>query len=238
MDIRITIHPYEKDNLVAFGNVVFDNKYALENVRIKKSQEGNLYVDLPKYKTKKKDENGFDMLDENNNQIYEYRDVFHPITAQSRSELFDSIINEYWCAKNGQREVYKSGYYTLNSNTEISDATFNEYTDDKLIGFANVVFDNAFVLESAKLRISDKGEYLDLPKYKTASRDDHGNVKYDAQGNITPEYKDVFHPITKESYNNLLEAISNAHAQSKSSSISNSIEPVDDEIFLGSNKTR
>ena len=237
MNIRITMNPYEKDNLVAIGRVVFDNSYALENVCVKKSQEGNLYVELPKYKTKKKDENSFDILDENNNQEYEYKDVFHPITSDSRKELFDAVINEYWCAKNGDREVYKSGFYTVNSNIEISNATFNEYKNESLLGFANVVFGDAFVLETAKLRESEKGEYLDLPKYKTAARDDNGNKIYDSNGKIQMEYRDVFHPVSKESYNKLLGAISDAH-KNKSSSLASSLEPVDDEIMLSSNRSR
>ena len=237
MKVKIKVNPYEKDDMLGYATINFDDKYVYENVRIKKSKiDGSPYIQMPQYRQKQKDENNFDVLDENGKQVYNYKDVFHPITSTSREDLYNNIINEYYNAKDGKREKYKWGTYTMSQSLNISDVYYNEFTSDKLHGFANVSF-GEFALENVKLRYSDKGEYLDLPKYKTLARDDNGNVIYE---NGTPKlvYKDAFHPITKEAQEELLQSVSNARSN-KLANVNRNLQnsqPVDDEILDLTNK--
>lgn len=81
----VQMNPYEEaKNLRARGTITFSNSFLIRNVRIMEGQKG-LYVQIPSYKTKE--------LDENNNPVY--KDYAHPVTAEFRDVLYETILGEY-----------------------------------------------------------------------------------------------------------------------------------------------
>lgn len=66
---------------------------------------------------------------------------------------------------------------------------------DNLIGFANVTFNDSFVVEGFRVCTGDKGIYINMPSTK------------DSQGN----WRDTFKPITAEARRQLTEAIAEGY---------------------------
>ncbi|MBQ9531593.1 MAG: septation protein SpoVG family protein [Eubacterium sp.] len=68
--------------------------FTLEKARIKEGQYG-LFVDLPKYRTSKRDENGAPVVGTDGKPEYEYRDCFHAITQKAQAEMTDAILDAF-----------------------------------------------------------------------------------------------------------------------------------------------
>lgn len=66
---------------------------------------------------------------------------------------------------------------------------------ENLIGFANVTFNDSFVVEGFRICTGDKGIYINMPSAK------------DSQGN----WRDTFKPITAEARRQLTEAIAEGY---------------------------
>lgn len=197
MKMTITIYKYnstDKDNnLRGFANVQMDD-FAVENVKIKESKSGALYTELPRYKRNK------------GNGEVEYKDVFHPIKQETRQAFNEAVLSSYEkTEENGQKFAYNYGKEPM----AVKQVKVSLFEKDNLKGFANVVFNNGFALENVRIKLSDKsGElYPDLAKYSFKDKDDNGEVKLDENGNEVKVYKDIFHPITKESYNSFRRAV-------------------------------
>ncbi len=201
MKMTITINKYDgadkNNNLRGFANVQMD-EFALENVKIKESKKGELYAELPRYKRNK------------GNGEVEYKDVFHPIKHETRQALNEAVLSSYEkTTENGQKFAYNYGKEPM----AVKQVKVSLYEKDNLKGFANVVFNNGFALENVRIKHSDKsGElYPDLAKYSFKDKDDNGEVKLDENGKEVKVYKDIFHPITKESYNSFYRAVMAAY---------------------------
>ncbi len=212
MKMTITINKFEKDNLKGFANVKFDENYALENVKIKAAQSsGELYVELPRYK--RTDRNGES----------EYKDVFHPISSDMRGAFNEAIISAYNQATADSRVfAYAYGDKPLT----IKNVGVNLYEKDNMRGFANVVFANGFALENVKVKYSEQSQslYPDLAKYRTAEKDDTGNIVTNEEGETQYVYKDCFHPITSNDYKNLRMAVVTAYEAKKAANTLQQLE--------------
>lgn len=209
MKLKVSVVPYENGNLRGYANVVLDNKYALEGVKIINGKNGN-FVELPKYQILKKDENGNAMANEKGELLFEKKDVFHPITAEINSQFRMAILNTYTQSKlNGFPKTATE--YDIDCDFNISNVRSTPFINDKdkTVGLANVVFGNAFVLERAKVRSGENGEYIDLPKTKRQAKDENGNVEVNEKGEPKYIYPDIFHPITSEAHQELKNTIIN-----------------------------
>ena len=95
--LKVDVVPYEKEgeSLVAFCNVRFSdkNEFAINDIQLRKSSEGNVFMTMPNYK--KKDGT--------------YTDVCNPITKEFREELNNMIMESYEKAKDMKNE--KSATY-------------------------------------------------------------------------------------------------------------------------------
>lgn len=69
--------------------------------------------------------------------------------------------------------------------------------DSALKGFANVTFDDKFVVKNISIISGKNGLFVSMPNYRTNKVDEKGEF----------EYKDVFHPITKKFRDQLNEAV-------------------------------
>lgn len=76
----------KEGNIRAYANLVIDEVFKVTNIAIIENQEkGQLFVSMPRYRTK--------LVDENNRPVYQ--DTCYPITKEFREELFKAILTEY-----------------------------------------------------------------------------------------------------------------------------------------------
>lgn len=232
MDLRISVNPYTKegDNILGFANVVFDEQFVLENVRIR-SGRIRPFVELPKYQVPARNSNGDILKDDEGKAIYNYKDVFHPSKSTVNKEFVDAVLTEYArvtsaeyqqerraMGNNAPRE--RGGIYQLDGRFEIGRIYASDYNDVKYqngeipiptVGIATVHFGDSFALEKARIKIGQYGPFVDLPKFRTAERDENGNTVIGEDGKPKLAYKDCFHAITKEAQAALSEAIIEAY---------------------------
>ena len=246
MELTITVTPYtnDKDNMLGFANVVIDNSFVLENIRIK---EGRIkeYIDLPKYQMAKKDYNGNAMFSADGKPLHDYKDVFHPSNPKVNKEFVEAIINEYRRVINEGKENQKSGTYQLEGSFAISKVFASEYNREgingqlPIRGIATVNFGDSFTLEKVRIKDGPYGLFADLPKYRTFKRDDAGIPVLDENGNNEFEYRDCFHAITKEAQVALSDSILDAFnrtppksaSKAETNSVDNSYPPIPDESY-------
>ena len=52
LNVSVSVHPIEKDNVAAIASVYFDNKFVVNNIRIMNGAKGE-FISMPNYKTNK-----------------------------------------------------------------------------------------------------------------------------------------------------------------------------------------
>lgn len=97
-EFSVTVTPYEKEgsNIRGLARIYFEDSFIVNNVNILQGKE-NVFVAMPSYKTKQKDEQGKDI----------YQDVCYPVTKEFREKLYSEIVNEYEMAKERNQEQAK-----------------------------------------------------------------------------------------------------------------------------------
>lgn len=92
LDFTVRVTPFEREdsNLRGFASVVFGGCFAVSSISILQGKKG-LFVSMPSYQTKNKDENG----------KLQYRDICYPVTKECREEVYGAIMEAY------QREIAK-----------------------------------------------------------------------------------------------------------------------------------
>lgn len=76
----------KEGNIRAYANIVLDEVFKITNIAIIENQEkGQLFVSMPRYRTK--------LVDENNRPVYQ--DICYPVTKEFREELYSAILVEY-----------------------------------------------------------------------------------------------------------------------------------------------
>lgn len=84
LNVSVSVHPIEKDNVAAIASVYFDNKFVVNNIRIMNGAKGE-FISMPNYKTNKLDDAGKPV----------YKDICYPVTAEFREKLYGDIVNAY-----------------------------------------------------------------------------------------------------------------------------------------------
>lgn len=89
-EFSITVSPYERDgsNIKGLARIYIEESFIVNNVNILQGKE-NIFVSMPAYKTKQKDEQGKPI----------YQDVCYPVTKEFREKLYTEIVREYEQAK-------------------------------------------------------------------------------------------------------------------------------------------
>lgn len=76
----------KEGNIRAYANIVLDEVFKITNIAIIESPEkGQLFVAMPRYRTK--------LVDENNRPVYS--DICYPVTKEFREELYSATLAEY-----------------------------------------------------------------------------------------------------------------------------------------------
>ena len=90
LQFKVSVNPYERQsgNVRGIGRIYFNDNFVVNNVSVLQGKE-NLFVAMPSYKTKQKDEQGKAV----------YQDVCYPVTKEFREVLYGEGIDSYNAAK-------------------------------------------------------------------------------------------------------------------------------------------
>ena len=90
LQFKVSVNPYERQggNVRGVGRIYFNDNFVINNVSVLQGKE-NLFVAMPSYKTKQKDEQGKAV----------YQDVCYPVTKEFREVLYGEVIDSYNAAK-------------------------------------------------------------------------------------------------------------------------------------------
>ena len=90
LQFKVSVVPYERQsgNVRGIGRIYFNDNFVINNVSVLQGKE-NLFVAMPSYKTKQKDEQGKTV----------YQDVCYPVTKEFREVLYGEVIDSYNAAK-------------------------------------------------------------------------------------------------------------------------------------------
>lgn len=90
LQFKVSVNPFERQgsNIRGIGRIYLNDNFVVNNVSVLQGQE-NLFVAMPSYKTKQKDEQGKAI----------YQDVCYPVTKEFREVLYGEVINSYNAAK-------------------------------------------------------------------------------------------------------------------------------------------
>ena len=112
----VTVAAYEKEgsNLRGLARIYIEDCFIINNVNILQGKE-KVFVAMPSYKTKQKDENGKDI----------YQDICYPVTKDFREKLYSEIERAYEEAKNKERN-------NSNKNRDINQGGFEKVNSKEL----------------------------------------------------------------------------------------------------------
>lgn len=90
LQFKVSVNPYERQggNVRGVGRIYFNDNFVINNVSVLQGKE-NLFVAMPSYKTKQKDEQGKAI----------YQDVCYPVTKEFREVLYGEVIDSYNATK-------------------------------------------------------------------------------------------------------------------------------------------
>lgn len=91
----VTVTPYEREgsNIRGLARIYFEDCFIVNNVNILQGKE-KVFVSMPSYRTKQKDENSRDI----------YQDICYPVTKDFRAKLYGEIEKAYEEAKEKKRQ--------------------------------------------------------------------------------------------------------------------------------------
>lgn len=191
MDYTVKVNAVKsKDsNICGFATVVLGDSFKIKNIAVLRSREQNLFISMPHYKTKEKDEN---------NQTV-YKDVCNPITAEFRKELYDRIIEEYERVETHEKPPEeKDGRNEKPQMPEFSvTVTPFERENSNIRGLARIYFEDCFIVNNVNVLQGREKLFVAMPSYKTKQVDE----------NNSPIYQDICYPVTKEFREKLYNAI-------------------------------
>ena len=97
-EFSVSVTPFEREgsNIRGLARIYFEDSFIVNNVNILQGKD-KVFVAMPSYKTKQKDENGKDI----------YQDICYPVTKEFREKLYTEIERAYEEAKEKQQEQAK-----------------------------------------------------------------------------------------------------------------------------------
>ena len=119
MIYTITTNKVNSSNngLKGFATVVFGDSFKNTNIAIMENTEtGKLFVSMPRYKAKEKDENNKNV----------YVDICHPISKEFREQLYGDILAVFNEEKEMTIEVSVGSSYTVAIDNELTFIEGNE----------------------------------------------------------------------------------------------------------------
>ncbi len=123
LEFSVTVTPYEREgsNIRGLARIYFEDSFIVNNVNILQGKE-KVFVAMPSYKTKQKDENGKDI----------YQDICYPVTRDFREKLYGEIERAYQEAKDKQQEEPREKAQAKNQGKAQAEGGFLEADDTPL----------------------------------------------------------------------------------------------------------
>lgn len=166
-------------NLRGFATVIFGDSFKISNIAILESNEGRLFVSMPRYKSNERDEKGAAV----------YKDVCNPITKEFHDELYDNILEAFDKAKSQDTSNGKGRDDSVEMPAFSVAVTPYEREGSNIRGLARIYFEDSFVVSNVSiLQGKEDSLFVAMPSYRTKQVDDKNK----------PIYQDVCYPITKE----------------------------------------
>ena len=164
--IKVNEVKKSESNLKGFATVTFGESFKVTNIAVLESNEGRLFVSMPRYKTNQKDENGYDV----------YKDVCNPITKEFREELYGDIISMY---ENLGNENTKAEKLEVEMPSVGVLVTPFQREGSNMRGLARVVLDDCFAINNVTILEGRNGNnFVAMPGYKTNQKDEQGKDIY------------------------------------------------------------
>lgn len=122
-EFSVTVTPYEREgsNIRGLARIYFEDSFIVNNVNILQGKE-KVFVAMPSYKTKQKDENGKEI----------YQDICYPVTRDFREKLYGEIERAYQEAKDKQQEEPREKAQAKNQGKAQAEGGFLEADDTPL----------------------------------------------------------------------------------------------------------
>ena len=102
-DVRVHTIAEPKNNILAFDSVNINDMFAVNGIRIMDGKNG-VFAAIPSAKDKEG----------------KYRDIFHPVTGDSRAQLNNAIVAAYYKSQEKESQEKTSARERLRENKEVT----------------------------------------------------------------------------------------------------------------------
>lgn len=179
----------------AFATVTLGDSFKITNVAVVEGREKQLFVSMPSYRSKERDEY---------NQAV-YKDVCNPITKEFRDKLYGEILELFAeMEQTGKAELVKETVGASEPEFTVKVTPF-EREGSNVLGLARIYFEDSFVVGNVSILKGREKEFVAMPSYKAKQTGKDGK----------PQYQDVCFPVTKEFREKLYNAVLNGYRQEK-----------------------
>lgn len=177
MITAVNIFPltYSNNNTVALASVIVDNAVAVNSIAVKRSQEGELYLQLPQ---------------KLNKATGKYEDIFFPITKEARDELNSKVFDKL---QNPDKNMDIKESFKGEPNIEVNIARYQKPLENGKIGSGTMTVGDSYVVKNVSVYQRPDGSIrYELPKYKALSNK--------LKSIVAPASKEM-HPIISNAVN-------------------------------------
>ena len=177
-----------ESNIKAMASVVFGDSFKIGNIAVVERKDGELFVAMPQFRSKSKDQHGNDV----------YKGVCNPITKEFRQELFDNILATYASEQKERTIDTKDG---RDLQFKVSVVPF-ERQSGNVRGIGRIYFNDNFVVNNVSVLQGKENLFVVMPSYKTKQTDEQGKAIYqDVCYPVTKEFREVLYGEIIDSYN-------------------------------------
>ena len=191
MNYEITVNEVaNSDKIKGYASVVFEDSFKITGIAVmERSDNGELFVAMPRYKTDR-DDSG-------------YKDICNPITKDFREELYGNILVAYDNLINEGTKHYMVGD-PKNGELDFSVRVYPyERESSNIRGFGSVVFGDSFAVNNISILNGKKGLFVSMPSRTQRPRKEGDKTKY----------VDICFPVTAECRKAVYEELLKAYEQ-------------------------
>ena len=191
MNYEITVNEVANGGKIkGYASVVFEDSFKITGIAVmERSDNGELFVAMPRYKTDR-DDSG-------------YKDICNPVTKDFREELYGNILTAYDNLINGGTKHYMVGD-PKNGELDFSVRVHPyEREGSNIRGFGSVVFGDSFAVGNISILNGKKGLFVSMPSRTQRARKEGDKTKY----------VDICFPVTAECRKAVYEELLKAYEQ-------------------------
>ncbi len=186
---KVEVTPVEnREGLKGTGSLCFDESLKITGLKILEKKAGGLYVSMPAYKTKEKDEEGHPV----------YASICAPRSKKFAAELTENFLKTYEEAlKKGEKAelIVEGAERKLNARV-----TPFEKQGSNILGLGTLNIGDDFKINNIRVSKGNKVEYVDMPSYKTTK---NGEETYQAYA----------YGVTAEARKKIINTVKNAYKE-------------------------